>query len=365
MSATRADFDFRPGIPDASRFPFAAWRARMARQLYQPAVGNGAQIAAAGHPALRAAIARHVGVSRGVRGTSEEVLVTNGSQQAFDLVARTLLEPGDTVAVEDPGYSLPRLAFRAHGCQVVGVEVDAEGLVVEALPGDARLVYVTPSHQYPLGMAMSMARRQALLQWADRVDATIVEDDYDSEFRYGGRPLEPLQGLDGFGRVLYVGSFSKVMLPTLRLGFLVAPRPLQSALRKAKFVADWHTAVPVQAAMAQFIDDGLLAQHVDRMRRVYAERHDLIVRLLERDCEGRLTPLPSAGGLHLTARLPEGHGITDEQVAERAAAAGVSVLPLSARHLDEPRLQGLLLGYGAIEADRIAEGLKRLSDGIG
>ena len=267
LSATQPKFDFRPGLPEVASFPFASWRARMARQFH-PSARSGMPIGAAGCPDLRSAIARHVGVARAVRVTADDVIVTNGSQQAIDLIARVLLEPGDAVAVEDPCYPLPRRAFQAYGCRVAGVPVDAEGLVVDAIPNGTRLVYVTPSHQYPLGMAMSMARRQALLEWARRADAIIVEDDYDSEFRFGGRALEPLQSLDGSGRVLYVGSFSKVMLPTLRLGFLVAPAPLRAALRKAKYLTDWHTAVATQAATALFIDDGLLAQHIRRMRRV-------------------------------------------------------------------------------------------------
>ena len=360
LSSSEAPYDLRPGIPDAGRFPFAPWRARMSRQLRPRTVGSGAHIGAAGHPELRAAIARHIGVSRGVRATADDVFVTNGSQQAFDLIARVLLEPGETVAVEDPGYPLPQRAFRAQNLHVVGVPVDAEGLVVQAIPSSARLVYVTPSHQYPLGMALSMERRQELLAWARRVHATIVEDDYDSEFRYGGRPLEPLHGLDGQGRVLYVGSFSKVMLPTLRLGFLVAPPPLHAALRKAKHLTDWHTAVPTQAAAAQFIDDGLLAQHIRRMRRVYQERHERIVDVLTREFEDRLTPLPSTGGLHLTALLPELDGRADRDIAQCARTEGVAVLPLSYHYLATPRRQGLLLGYGAVATERIDEALRRL-----
>jgi GntR family transcriptional regulator/MocR family aminotransferase len=360
MSATRPEFDFRPGIPDAGRFPFASWRARVSGQLRHSAVGTGAHIGAAGHPGLRAAIGRHIGVSRGVRCTADDVLVTSGSQQAVDLVARVLLEPGDLVAVEDPGYPLPRRALHAYGCRVVGVPVDADGLVVDAIPDGVRLVYVTPSHQYPLGMAMSMARRQALLAWAHRVNATIVEDDYDSEFRYGGRPLEPLQSLDESGRVLYVGSFSKVLLPTLRLGFLVSPAPLHAALRKAKCLADWHTAVPTQAAAAQFIDDGLLAQHIRRMRRVYEERHDRVLGALDRDFRGRLAPLPSTGGLHLAALLVDRRGSADRAIAERAAGGGVAVFPLSYHFVSTPPRAGLLFGYGAIPSDRIEEGLRRL-----
>ena len=360
MSATRSEYDFRPGIPDARLFPYVAWRVRVARQLHLRSTGTGTHIDAAGVPALRAAIARHIGVSRGVRASPDDVFVMSGSQQAMDLITRVLVAPGEIVAVEDPGYALPRLAFQAHGCRVTGVPVDPDGLVVDAIPDRTRLVYVTPSHQYPLGMAMSMARRQALLEWARRADACIIEDDYDSEFRYTGRPLEPLQSLDASGRVLYVGSFSKVLLPTLRLGFVVAPASLHAALRKAKFVADWHTAVPVQAALAQFIDDGLLARHIRRMRSVYGERHDRIVRILERDFRGRLSPLPSLGGLHLTALLAETDARADRVITVRAHTAGVSVQALSRHHSDTPARPGLLLGYGAIATDRIEDGLRRL-----
>ncbi len=360
LSATEAPFDLRPGIPDASRFPFAPWRARTSRQLRARSVGKGSHIDAAGHPELRAALARHVGVSRGVRAVPEDVLVTNGSQQALDLIARVLLEPGDTVAVEDPGYPLPRRAFDALGLNVVGVPVDDDGIVVDAIPESARLVYVTPSHQYPLGMALSMERRQELLAWADRVDAAIVEDDYDSEFRYGGRPLESLQGLDGSGRVLYVGSLSKVLLPTLRLGFVVAPRPLHGPLRKAKHLGDWHTAVPTQAAAAQFIEDGLLAQHIRRMRRVYEERHERVMSVLVCEFDGRLRPLPSTGGLHLTAFLEQADGRSDRAVAEDASRDGVAVIPLSYHYLDAPPRNGLLLGYGSIPVGHIDEALHRL-----
>jgi GntR family transcriptional regulator/MocR family aminotransferase len=309
---------------------------------------------------LRAAIARHIGVSRAVRATAEEVIVTNGSQQALDLIVRVLLGPGDAVAIEDPGYPLPRRLFQSHGLRVVGVPVDQEGLVVEQIPAEVRLVYVTPSHQYPLGMAMSMSRRQALLNWADRNDAAVVEDDYDSEFRYGGRPLETLQGLDSSGRVLHIGSFSKSLLPTLRLGFLVAPEPLYTTLRSAKQLADWHTALPEQAALAELIEDGMLAQHIRRMRRLYAERHDHLIDLLSNEFTEGLTPLPTTGGLHLTALLRESDAGTDLAIAERAREKGVAVLPLSYHYLGNCARAGLLFGYGGIATERIAAGLRRL-----
>jgi GntR family transcriptional regulator/MocR family aminotransferase len=314
-----------------------------------------------GHPGLRAAIARHIGVSRAVRAQPADVIVTAGAQQAIDLISRVLLEPGATAAVEDPGYPPARMLFASQGVRIVGVPVDAEGLVVDAIPADARLVYVTPSHQFPLGLAMSLERRMALLAWAERHDAVIIEDDYDSEFRYGGRPIEPLQSLDPGGRVLYVGSFSKVMLPSLRLGFLVAPPSLRRALRKAKFVADWHTPQAEQGALASFIDEGLLARHIRRMRAEYQNRHELIGRILVRDFADLLEPVPSAAGLHLSALLPE--GTDDRAVVHRARSRGVGLLALSDYFVDEPR-PGLILGYGSIPAARIEEGLRRLLEAI-
>ncbi|WP_053204827.1 PLP-dependent aminotransferase family protein [Jiangella muralis] len=362
LASADAEYDFRPGVPDATLFPYATWRRVTARQLRASAVGTGAHIASAGHPPLRAAIARHVAVARGVPASADDVIVTSGSQQAVDLLTRVLLAPGDVVAVEDPGYPLPRRMLTSSGFTVVPVPVDADGLVVGSLPDTARLVYVTPSHQFPLGPSMSLGRRLALLEWARRTGALIVEDDYDSEFRFAGRPFEPLAGLGAPGHVAYVGSFSKTLLPTLRLGFVVAPRSLRDAMHKAKQLLDWHTAVPAQAALAELIDDGLFARHLKAMRRVYARRHHLVTSLLRRDFAGLLEPVPSLVGLHVTALLTD-PSADDVEVAARARSAGVEVLPLSPLAMTHP-VQGLALGYGAIADDRIAAGLARLRESL-
>jgi GntR family transcriptional regulator/MocR family aminotransferase len=311
----------------------------------------------AGLPALRASIVRHVGVSRAVRVIPEDVVVTQGVQQALDLVGRVLLRPGDCVAVEDPGYPAPRELFRALGAEVVGVPVDAEGLRVDALPDHARIVYVTPSHQFPLGMPMSLERRLALLEWAGSRDAMVIEDDYDTEFRYGGRPIEPLQSLDVSGRVVYVGTFSKVMLPVLRLGFLVAPPSLRHALRAAKFVTDWHSPQPTQAALAGFIDEGLLARHIRRMRREYQARHERIAARLAEDFADVLTVVPSAAGLHLAAWTAP--GIDARAVARRARSYGVGLYSLSRFQIAEGH-GGLAFGYGAIALSNIDKALDLL-----
>jgi GntR family transcriptional regulator/MocR family aminotransferase len=352
-------FDFRTGIPDATLFPYQCWRRLLVRQL-RPAVGLGAYGDPAGHPGLRQAIARHIGLARGVQAGAEEVVVTNGTQQAVDVVARVLLAPGDRVAVESPGYGPPRRLMASLGAEVLGVPVDDQGLVVEAIPPRTRLVYVTPSHQFPLGMAMSLPRRLALLAWAERHDAAVVEDDYDSEFRYGGRPIEPLQTLDGSGRVIYVGSFSKTLLPTLRLGFLVVPASLVAAVRRAKFLADWHTPLPTQAALADLIDQGYFARHLRKMRATYQQRHQQIVESLDDRFADHLKPVPSAAGLHVAATAPASTPEELRAVLGRASAAGVEVQPLSMFDVGQPSQPGIVLGYGAIPTADIEEGLSRL-----
>jgi GntR family transcriptional regulator/MocR family aminotransferase len=310
----------------------------------------------AGNWDLRAAIARHIGISRSVSASPDDVIVTNGTQQALDIIARVLLEPGDVVAVEKPGYLPPKDLFRALGARVVGVPVDGEGLVVQALPTEARAVYVTPSHQYPLGVAMSLSRRRALLAWAERTNAVVVEDDYDSEFRFDGRPLEPLQTLDTTGRVVYVGTFSKTLLPALRLGFMVVPPALREAVNKAKYITDWHTATLAQSALARFIDEGTFARHVRRMSRIYGERHEVLTTAIRRNFDDYLDLVPSSTGLHVAAYAPGATVRHIEAIASRAFDLGVAIYPF---HVGlEPA--GFMLGYGAIEAAQIAEGLRQL-----
>ncbi|HKP23458.1 MAG TPA: PLP-dependent aminotransferase family protein [Dongiaceae bacterium] len=353
-------FDFRSGIPDATLFPHDLWRRLMARQLRAEAKDMIAYDAPAGNRGLREAIARHIGVSRGVEASVDDVIVTNGTQQAMDVVARALLSPGDHIAVEDPGYGPVRSAFTALGLRVRGVPVDGDGLDVEAIPKRARAIYVTPSHQYPLGVSMTLPRRLALLAWADRHNAALIEDDYDSEFRFGGRPIEPLRMLDKTGRVIYVGSFSKTLLPTLRLGFIVAPPSLRDTLHKAKFVADWHTPTTVQAAAANFIDNGGFARHIRKMREVYRTRHRMIVDALRRDFATDLNVIPSTVGLHIAAMARTASTDKIGAIVRRASDAGVVVQELSRFAVNAPGLPGLVLGYGAIPTARIEAGLQRL-----
>jgi GntR family transcriptional regulator / MocR family aminotransferase len=309
---------------------------------------------------LRAAIAHHIGLSRGIEASPDDVVVTCGTQQALDVLARVLLSSGDRIAVEDPGYLPARQLFCSLGIHVAGVPVDREGLVVEALPDRVRAVYVTPSHQYPLGVTMSLPRRRALLAWAERNDAAIIEDDYDSEFRFGGRPLEPLKTLDTRGRVIYLGSFSKTLLPTLRIGFLVSPRSLQTATHKATFVSHWHAPTVAQTALAHLIDDGDFARHIRRADRVYRKRHEMLVTVVEQELADHLEIIPSATGLHVTALARTASAEQIEAVVCRAAEADVAVQRLSSFAVGGIVRAGIVLGYGAIPLERIQEGLRRL-----
>jgi GntR family transcriptional regulator/MocR family aminotransferase len=355
-----AEFDLRPGIPDASLFPHRTWRRLVARALRSREITAGGYEHPAGHYGLRAAIARHLAISRGVRASAEEITITAGTQQALDVLARALLAPGEKIAIEDPGYQPPKRLFHALGLRVVGIPVDRSGLVVDALPQDARAVYVTPSHQYPLGVAMTPRRRQALLAWADRNNAAIIEDDYDSEFKFAERPLDSLQALDTKGRVIYVGSFSKTLLPALRLGFVIAPQSVQSAVHKAKFVSDWHTPTLAQAALAHLIEEGEFARHIRKANKVYRERHAMLANAITRDFSDHLELIPSSTGLHLAAlaRIASVERITS--VARLAMDVGVAFQRLSLTAVGDVAQAGLVLGYGAIATGQIREGLHRL-----
>ena len=269
-----------------------------------------------------------------------------------------MLEPGDCVAIEDPGYVPAARLFGALGARVVGVPVDDQGLIVDLLPPSARIVYVTPSHQFPLGMTMSMPRRRALLRWAERHDAAVIEDDYDTEFRYVDRPLEPLQALDASGRVVYVGSFSKTFSPSVRLGFAVVPQPLAEPIAALRQLIDWHPPIAMQTALAGFIDDGLLDKHIRRSRRVYAERHHILTEALCGPLAGHLTARASNAGLHIAAMLREGLG--EKEVLQAAARHGIATSGLHDCFQTGPAPSGLLIGFGAVSTVELPAALRML-----
>ena len=351
-------YDFRTGMPDDSRFPYPAWRRHVdavVRRTGRYSVYAGA----AGPDVLRTAIARHLGVSRGLSVGPDDLVVTNGVQQAVALLAQVLVEPGDVVAVEDPGYPPARRAFEAARATVVPVPVDEYGIVLDRLPARAAAVYVTPAHQFPLGVRMSLARRTALLEWADGAGAAVIEDDYDTDFRYGARPIDPLHVLDHSGRVVYVGSFSKSLLPTLRVGYCVGPPAVLDALRRARFVADWHGSSLTQLALARFIDEGLLTAHVRRMRREYGQRRARIAMMLDQTLRPYLRPIPTVAGLHVTATC---ESASHDTVATWVAACRKGEVAIAS--VDDYALgavePGVVIGFGAIPLGRIDEGLRRL-----
>ena len=300
-----------------------------------------------------------------MRCDARQVIIVSGSQQALDLAARLLLDEGEAAWVEDPCYLGGRGALIGAGAQLVHVPVDAEGLDVAAglaRAPYARLAYVTPSHQYPLGVTMSLARRLALLEWAERTGAWVLEDDYDSEFRYAGRPLASLQGLDRAARVCYIGTFSKVLFPALRLGYLVAPPALAESFANARALVDRHAPTVEQATLADFIAEGHFARHIRRMRALYAERQAALVDAARAIVGGAVALEPAEAGMHLVGWLGEGRD--DLAVAARAAAQGLEV-PALRRYAAETTLRGgLLLGYTALDAAQIRAGLQRLAAAI-
>jgi GntR family transcriptional regulator / MocR family aminotransferase len=365
--SSRADaahrVDFRLGIPDAALFPFHIWRRLSARALGAASKAPAAYAEPEGRPELRAAIARHISFARAVAGRAEDIVVTAGAQQAFDLMARILVTPGRTVvAVEDPGYPPMRAAFAAAGAVLHGVPVDDEGLLVDRLPARTRVISVTPSHQFPLGAAMSQPRRAALLDAARRRGAVIIEDDYDGEFRLGGRPLDALQTLDRAEAVFYVGTFSKSLFPALRLGYVVAPPWARAALLAAKQLADWHCPVPAQDTLAAFVAEGHLARHVRKMRKVHGERRAILLRAIAQYCGDRLAPIPAVAGMHLAARLAA--PLDAHAVAAKAAEAGIGLEALD-RYALATSIQGLAFGFGAVHTDQIAPAIQRLARAMG
>ncbi len=346
------------GVPDAASFPYEDLRRATWRATREIRAQGGTQYGdPAGDPVLRAAIATWIHRSRGVRATPEQVVITAGAQQAFDLIISTLARPGDVVVMEDPGYPPFRDLAKVRGARVVPVPADEDGLVVDALPARARLVYVTPSHQFPLGSVLPLSRRQKLLDWARACDAMILEDDYDSEFRFSDRPLEPLVRLDTGGRVIYVGSFSKSLSPSLRMGFAVAPRGLAGPLASMRQLLDAHSPAILQRTLARFIDSGMMDRHLRRARKLYRGRHQRIVDWFDGPGRhlGRLLAIDA--GLHLTSEL---HDDLDERtVVANARDLGLTISGLGNFSVDSRR-QGLTFGYGNTPIEKIEEAFRIL-----
>jgi GntR family transcriptional regulator/MocR family aminotransferase len=356
---------FTPGIPALDPALFRTWW-RVARHRHRRVTADTLNYGpAAGYLPLREAIAAHIGPVRGVRCTADQVIVTTGSQPALALAARLLLQPGDEAWMEDPGYAGARGALLAAGAEVVPVPIDDDGLIVDLgtrRAARARMAYVSPSHQYPLGVTLSLPRRLQLLEWAARSCAWILEDDYDAEFRHSGRQVPSLQGLDRAGRVLYVGTFSKVLYPALRLGFIVVPDELVDAFSRGVAVSGYRAPTVEQAVLADFIADGHFSRHLRRLRVRYQEARSVLETEVHRLVDSALTISGSTVGMHVVGRLPNG---TDDRLASRrAGAVGLCTPPLSAYAIERPNVTGLVLGYGHLSNQAIRHGVERLAGAL-
>jgi GntR family transcriptional regulator / MocR family aminotransferase len=352
---------FRVSLPALDHFPLGIWSKLVARHCRRPPRGIMAYGEAMGYLPFRETIAEYLGAVRGVRCEPSQILVTTGSQQALLLCAQVLMDSKDRMLMEEPGYPGARQAFTTAGVRLIPVRLDHEGVSMDEISRrgrDARAVYVTPSHQYPMGMTMGATRRMLLLTWAARVGAWIIEDDYDSEYRFGSRPIASLQGLDTDGRVIYVGTFSKVMFPALRLGYMVVPPDLVSAFCAARDSADVFSSTLYQAVMTEFIREGHFARHIRRMRMLYMERRSALVDAIQTQMGGTLEVIGAEAGLHLVALLPR--GTDDVAVSKHAAVRGVSAIPLSSCCSQSPARGGLILGYGGTNLHQIHDGVGKL-----
>jgi len=354
---------FRMSLPALDEFPLTVWSRLVARHARHMTPTHMAYGDPAGVGALRLAIAEHLRTARAVRCEADHVMVVSGSQAGLRVSAAVLLKRGDRVAIEEPGYAGALAAVATSGADVVPVPVDDEGIDVNVLATirpRVRAVYVTPSHQYPLGMSMSAARRIALLDWAARNDAWILEDDYDSEYRYVSQPLGALQGMDPRNRVVYIGTFSKVMFPALRVGYLVVPPALWNDFLEARDALDGFSPTLYQLALADFLRDGHFARHLRRMRGVYLRRREALLEGLDGNCADLLTVLNADAGLHVATLLPD--GMRDAKVLEAMAARGLTAMALSSCYAGPRRKQGLLLGFGGFDERTLIAATRTLGD---
>ena len=320
---------------------------------------------AAGIEPLRRAIAEWARASRGIACSAEHVVVTAGGQHGIDLVARALLSPGDTACVEDPGDPFVRTLLQAHGAMVVGIPVDGEGMIVDALPSaraGAKLLHLTPSNHFPLGGTLPMARRTVCLTWARRAGAVIVEDDCDSEFRYSSRPLAALKALDSGSNVIYVGTFSRILLPSIRLGYLILPEDLVAPVVAIRSLTDRHPPPIEQLLIAEFMLNGHFSTHVRRMRKLYADRQSTLVGALHDEFGGILDIQPAGAGMHIIAWLPAGWD--DRALAGHAADHGVTLRPASPFYFRRPPRSGILLGHAGVTSGQLRQGIKQLGKAL-
>jgi GntR family transcriptional regulator/MocR family aminotransferase len=354
---------FSHGMPALDQFPFALWGKFVAEQCrYAPQfVFEDNPRHGFGHTELRQAVAEYLGASRAVRCTPDQILIVNGSQQALYLAAQMLVDSGDPVWIEEPSYIGARAALSSAGTRLVPIPVGPEGLDLDEgikQAPKAKCAYVTPSHQFPLGVTMSVEIRLRLLDWAHRHGMWIIEDDYDSEYRYSGRPVPSLQGMDQNGCVIYIGTFSKVMFSGLRLGYMVVPHHLVEAFQTVRAQIDLQSPGVAQAALARFMSEGHFARHIRRMRTLYAQRRELLSQAVKEELGDDLTLTPSQAGMHVVGRLPE--GVSDIEVANAAKAHDVQVTSLSKHYVGPDAQYGLVMGFAAVTPEHIRAGIQRL-----
>lgn len=351
---------FRPNLPALDLFPATLWTKITTRCLRRLSRRHLLGSDPLGDVRLRQAVAEYLSRSRGVRCVPEQVAIVSGLQEALDVTARVLLNPGDQVCVENPGYTGAVMVFQAMGAKIFSARVDDEGMEIRRLPGKGvRLIYVTPGHQFPLSTTMSLARRLQLLEWARKSGAVIFEDDYDSEYRYSGRPIPALQGLDDSGSVLYAGSFSKVLFPGLRLGYAVVPFGLLRQFEATLSLTSRHAPVLEQLVLSDFISEGHFGRHLRRMREVYAERLSILLEEARASLEGLLKISNVEAGLQTAGWL--GEGIVAEAAAAAAARRNVDVTPLGRYNQGGELPEGLQLGFAALDAKEIRRGVRELA----
>lgn len=353
-------YDFAYGRTDMEIFPLAAWRRILLRNERKAALRDLDYGPAAGNSNLQEAIAAHARKSRAVVCDPSQVIIVNGAQQAIDLVVRVLLERGDRVAIEDPQYRGARHALLAAGTRLCPVSVDRDGIITSKLPDPARAAFVTPSHQLPTGVVLTLSRRLELLAWARRHNAIIVEDDYDGEFRYEGQPLESLQGLDPEGRVIYIGTFSRTIFPSLRIGYLIAPKSLVSAFAAAKWLCDRHTGTLEQRTLAEFITSGMYERHLHHLRRRNTSRRRALLNTIDKYIGNRAEITGAGAGAHIVL-WPKRH-IQEEVLIAKAAARDVGIYGIASYFLKKPARPGFVIGYSRMKEADIREGMRRLSE---
>jgi GntR family transcriptional regulator/MocR family aminotransferase len=357
---------FRPHMPAVDAFPLEVWSRLVARRARRDEALWLDDADVRGYAPLRERLAEHLRSARGVVCTAEQIVILPSVQQTLDLIARLTLDPGDAVWLEDPGYVGAQAVFAALGAKVVPVPVDADGIDVAAgvrRATNARLAYVTPGHQAPLGVTCTLERRLALLSWAEKSRALILEDDYDSEYRYEGRPVPALQSLDQHGLVIYTGTFSKMMLPSLRLAYAVLPESLLARFLAAKSIGDRYTPPLLQAALADFLEEGHFGRHLRRMRELYTHRRAALLSALDRELGGSITVIGASAGLDLTVRLSS--GVDDRVVSAALAARSVEAQPLSLQALSARKLSGLVLGFAPFSPRRLENAVEVLASVLG